>query len=87
MITSSCTGNLQEENARSTGKFQLAPSYNASAHYQAAQPIQLFNFLRFSHSAVAFSRVFRWRDSAAAVSAKNKTTTIFNVLIYIAYFF
>lgn len=34
-----------------------------SAHQAAAN--QLFNFLRFSNSAVAFSRVFRWRDSSS----------------------
>ena len=39
-----------------------APSYTSAVHTRQ-QPIQLFNFLRFSNSAVAFSRVFRWRDS------------------------
>ena len=35
-----------------------------SAHQAAAN--QLFNFLRFSNSAVAFSRVFRWRNSSSS---------------------
>ena len=58
-----------------------APSYTSAVHTRQ-QPIQLFNFLRFSNSAVAFSRVFRWRDSRCSRQRKKQNNNNFLMLCY-----